>query len=82
MGRKDESDLKALQPSFAVAATSSNHRLAANMVVNASTLAIGQQQQPQDQLTTADFRKQRAEMKKDLQRKFERWDKETHDRTR
>lgn len=29
-----------------------------------------------------DFRKQRAVLKKDLQRKFERWDKDTHDRTR
>lgn len=58
---------------FAVATASSNHRQA-NMVVNATNSAPGQQ--------TQEMKKQRAEMKKDLQRKFERWDKETHDRTR
>ena len=59
---------------FAVAAASSNHRQTPNMVVNATNSASGQQ--------TQEMKKQRAEMKKDLQRKFERWDKETHDRTR
>ena len=44
---------------------------AANMVANTSSEA-----------TSADFRKQRAVLKKDLQRKFERWDKDPHDRTR
>ena len=71
-------------------AATSNHRSflgkEGNMVVNTSasaggsagTAAGGTSEPP----TTADFRKQRAEMKKDLQRKFERWDKDTHDRTR
>ena len=37
---------------------------------------------PSSEATSADFRKQRAVLKKDLQRKFERWDKDPHDRTR
>ena len=54
------------------------------MVVNTSASAGGSGgvAATNETPTTADFRKQRAEMKKDLQRKFERWDKDTHDRTR
>lgn len=42
-----------------------------NMVENKSSEAV-----------SADIRKQRAVLKKELQRKFERWDKDPHDRTR
>ena len=61
---------------FAVTSNQQQHNppllpVCSNMVTN-----------PSSEGTSADFRKQRAVLKKDLQRKFERWDKDPHDRTR